>query len=928
MANIITKFAKNGVEIEAIWWGLPDWWDNWDVLTRVVSDPIVDKQWPCPDGFHIPTKEEWTQVKVVRDSLKNASGSVPYAQTFSRDFKMPMGGYRTTTGTRSSSDGCFYWSCTNEDGTGAYALELYTYQYLFVSNRVTACGCMIRPFRNIPLTPDAFWNVILKWDDWAWVYYNMSEWLISISGDWETWLTMADKNLWATAVYYDWSSVSDDNCGYLYQWWNNYGFPRTWDISKTSATKVDASTYWPWNYYSSDTFITVNNTPYNWDKSKNTNLWWGNAQPRNSVEWKWIEGLPEWWETGQVLTKVEGWIWWDDITVFPEWWNDWDVLTNVFIWEPIFDTQWPAPEGYHVPTQKEWQAVYDAWRALGQWSSNSWDNLRIELKLPYAGKRTYDKATVSDQGSVGNYRSSSPWQNWFIHSTYVLTFDSSYANAQNTSDRSYWRPIRAFKNSPLVPDTSWTIIYEWSNWAWIYHNPTEWVISVSKDWTTWYTMADKNLGATEVYNDGDELSEANCGYYYQWWNNYGFPWEWDVVKMSGTIDASLYWPWHYYSSNVWITYSSWDKSYNSNLWWWVTQWKHYKSTTEWKEIKALPEWWETGQLLRKTDSWAEWWDETKELPEVWEVWQVLTVAWVWDTQWPAPAGYHVPSKDEWKAVYDAWVALWQWSSGNWNWMRTTLKLPLAGYRYQSNSNVFSQGSLGRYRSSTAKTADASYDLYLSSSIVPQSNDYHANGYSVRCFRNSPLKPSSSWTTIYAWTDWAWIYHNADKWVISISSDWITWYTIADKNLWATAVYNDWDTLSQANCGKYYQWWNNYGFPWTWSVTTNRTQVDASGYWPWNYYSSDKFFIGSNTWTNTQNDNLWWWVTQLKWDIEWKKIEALPEWWEVWQVLTRTEEWASWEDVSIKARWINGFWSWTSEEYSAIAHDADTLYFII
>jgi hypothetical protein len=93
----------------------------------------------------------------------------------------------------------------------------------------------------------------------------------------------------------------------------------------------------------------------------------------------------------------------------------------------------------------------------------------------------------------------------------------------------------------------------------------------------------------------------------------------------------------------------------------------------------------------------------------------------------------------------------------------------------------------------------------------------------------------------------------------LSKDWINWVTIQDKNLGATVVYNDWDTLSQSNCWYYYQRWNNYGFDWSWSVTTSYTQVDASSYWPWNYYSNWTFIFWHNDWSSVVNDNLRWWV---------------------------------------------------------------------
>lgn len=116
---------------------------------------------------------------------------------------------------------------------------------------------------------------------------------------------------------------------------------------------------------------------------------------------------------------------------------------------------------------------------------------------------------------------------------------------------------------------------------------------------------------------------------------------------------------------------------------------------------------------------------------------------------------------------------------------------------------------------------------------------------------------------------AWIYWNASKWLISMSTDGITWITIADKNLWTTQVRNDGDTLSEANCGKYYQRWNNYWFPFSWPVTTTTTQVNASNYWPWNYYSSSNYCVsGYYYWDTSWNTNLWWYTTWTKEAMQW------------------------------------------------------------
>ena len=227
-------------------------------------------------------------------------------------------------------------------------------------------------------------------------------------------------------------------------------------------------------------------------------------------------------------------------------------------------------------------------------------------------------------------------------------------------------------------------------------------------------------------------------------------------------------------------------------------------------------------------------------------------------QWPAPDGFHVPASTEWqwlKSIMD-WLSLTTWD----NW-RINLHMPFAGIRNYSNGNVGSQESTAYYWSSSGDTYPRyAWGLTFNSGMVnPRMSGYRAAGQSLRCFKDSYAEPTASWT-IVQWTLWsAWIFWNQSEWLISIT-DWSTGYTIMDKNLWATTVYNDWDTLSEANCGKYYQWGNNYWFPWTGSITTSTTQVDASWYWPTNPYSSDTFIIWNGNWSSVQNDNLWWWET--------------------------------------------------------------------
>lgn len=235
----------------------------------------------------------------------------------------------------------------------------------------------------------------------AWIYHNSDLWLISLSSDWSNWITIADKNLWATTVYTNWDTLSEANCWKFYQWGNNYWFAWSGSLT-TSSSQVNASSYWPNNYYSDATW----RTSTTWDSSNNTNLRWD------------------------------------------------DTNTNAA-------RKWPCDTWFHIPSLSEWSSLNNLWITLWAWTNSNWTALKKNLKLPLAWLRNYSNASVADTNSYGNYWST--WYTW-TNNAYYFYFNASSIHTQWAYYRSDWFSIRPFKNEAVQPREweEWTNVYPWS----------------------------------------------------------------------------------------------------------------------------------------------------------------------------------------------------------------------------------------------------------------------------------------------------------------------------------------------------------------------------------------------------------------------------------------------------------------------------------
>ena len=203
---------------------------------------------------------------------------------------------------------------------------------------------------------------------------------------------------------------------------------------------------------------------------------------------------------------------------------------------------------------------------------------------------------------------------------------------------------------------------------------------VSNTWSiTHYTIMDRNMWATEVYNQNYTKPNAwSLWYQYQWWNNYGFM---PCVSYQNGCSSfpnneKRYYGWYskeiwssyvpsQFASNRWSSYKTWMNDWwtgdNIWWWWWDTDWSNWDWTLIWKNNE------------RKLLSWR---------------------------QWPCPEKYYIPS------IYD-WLTLetmrWNYSlNEEWKERSDELLLPAAWAR-RADGNV-SQGIWWYYWSSSPNPA--------------------------------------------------------------------------------------------------------------------------------------------------------------------------------------------------------------------------------
>ena len=537
------------------------------------------------------------------------------------------------------------------------------------------------------------------------IIWDRSNWTITVySDDFNYWITLEDKNLWAenilnTGNYYKWGnnnpintenynnieSIKDNNAWW---WWNDLDTSnptvfRWYDLENHVATNVDLR-QWPCNEWYhvpsageiSELLRLYYNLKWMWNSISNRQ-WWSQIYdsslnfisdlkiPRAGVIWYGMY-FDKWNSFFQSSTKKSEYYWYHFYQTSTNIMSNWSSK-DIDYWMPV-----RCFKNNYVPISEFRPYVRNVKYNPNWWSFDwKWVGEVIEKEYKYCWLEydpIYDIQIPNRESSDVSVNSWWMFAGWFT---------------KDWSNNDWWVEFD-------VNQSDSNIVYA----KWLPFND----FNVSMWWVT-FTIMDRNLWAESVaegiFYDSNMWQEDNSKlwFLYQWWNNYWF-----------NFGDSKY-PNNYYYNNVFnIRNQRWDAENNNNLWWWINP---------------------------------------------------LSVD--LDKKWPCPLWYHVPTKDEWIKVYNLfnieksnndYYCSWVYDK-SWKCFANKLKLPYAWYAQSYDWMLSQVWYTARYWSSTPYVSDMSYYVLLNDDTLREQNSQSINEWiSVRCFKDWPeIELNSNWWTI-------------------------------------------------------------------------------------------------------------------------------------------------------------------------------------
>ena len=177
--NWNTEYSWN----QFVWWSSNNTWMSWSNNDNLWT--WDNKQWPCPEWWHVPTAEEWSQLLefYVYENYSNNTGNLndsngykwisssDVASWFAHYFQIPFAGRRDFGDANVSGQGssAYLWSST-PNGDDARYLFLNS-SYVGASyNHPRAYGLSVRCFKNeyVPYNESDLLTVTFNFNGWSW----------------------------------------------------------------------------------------------------------------------------------------------------------------------------------------------------------------------------------------------------------------------------------------------------------------------------------------------------------------------------------------------------------------------------------------------------------------------------------------------------------------------------------------------------------------------------------------------------------------------------------------------------------------------------------------------------------------------------------------------------------------------------------------
>ena len=825
------------------------WWSNSENLDS-------NRQWPCPKGYHVPTRYEWDTALDEFKMWKNTNEWSNYCNSlkaknssrvvsndnicFPSKFWLPFANYLSKTSAWWSypDNYGYYWTTTHNGWN--YNFLLYfnsseiTTRYGDYSSRWASVRCFKDTYRK-PLVFNTNWgntitspNIAYKWFEWweklptptkSWKIFAWRYRTPDFQGSPQTVNSFTEYESWGSINLY--AKRRDPNANITILFNANWGYFSWWELIKQVEYSEQIES---WNYVWNIN-IQAPNKDFEWD------IWymfdWWYVDTNYTREWDWVTSETLSWQIIYAkrlpFKDMSVTLSWTTITLMDR--NLW--ATVVWWW----NTAWSYGKYY------QWWNNY--------WFSNDVSNIKtsdFQVDAAWYWPWNYYYSNIFIKNS--NWRQS--WWYW-RNNVSLWNWEWPCPKWYHIPSISEWSRLRDLFKSWMASEwstycNSLQYTSEWACFSEKLKIPIAWYFSPSLSFTSsyWYYWSTTHNYWTQAYQFSDYGLE-NGAYIYTA-NSYGLS---NAMSLRCFKDPSI---------TLTLVLDNWENDL-------VISWVKWREpVSNYKPNEPIKLWY-----------WFEWW---------------------YDENWDR---YDFPKTtylSESKTLYARYLGnTWYIFDANWwefeNWNSTVeVQIMLSNWKFIPAENI-----------PKIKKEKTSY-VWLDGEI-------HYTWWMFDWWYTTPTNQTTEWL----WQRDSEVVNTKKvyaKWLpfedLEVTMWWTT-FTIMDRNLWAEDVAewifypSNWHE-DNSKLWHYYQWWNNYWFSNEGTIANSWFELvinpnhQTSPWWPWNYYYDDKFIKRSSSpyrWDSEKNLNLWWWQNSSNSDID--KQWPCPEWYHVpdkweWQLVIK------------------------------------------